>query len=231
MDTIHLLMLGAPRSGTTLFASMVGRHTEVALLIENEAFAISELVSKGVVGNKLCTPNQIDFGRKATAWVRMLRRLGFPLRKSPSSVYSIEDYLALENSRVMVILRDGNDVLSSIVKRGHQTLELAAYRWAETVRITSRLKDEIGPRRCFVVAYESLVENPEAEMRRAAAFLGLEYEPQMLEGYKFNPIYPGRDEIDKGLAHRAQQQEIDHGLAERFPEEVRLYEELLSSVG
>ena len=65
---------------------------------------------------------------------------------------------------------------------------------------------------------------PEREMQRVAHLLGLEYEPQMLEGYRFNPIYPGETGIDNS---RARADAPDPMWSESFPDAMRAYETLL----
>lgn len=227
MQTRPLLILGAPRSGTTLLASMIGMHPEVAMLIEDLGWSITNLTGKTVVGNKLCIPNHIEMSRRAGLWERALRRLGARV-PGPSSLHSIEDYLELEGLRVLAILRDGNAVISSIMKRGGLGFDEACRRWRRAVDIVHELR-ELHPERVAVVTYEDLVAKPEAVMRRVAAFLGLEYEPSMLEGFRSNPIYPDETSIDASRAKRHEAEGIDFVLGERFPESWERYQRLVAT--
>jgi hypothetical protein len=225
----HLLIVGPPRSGTTLLASMVGRHDEVSMLIEDEGWAITKLVSKAVAANKLCIPNQIELQRRATLVETVLRKLG--LRPpGPTSRRCIEDYLGLEGIRILAILRDGNAVISSIMRRGNQSLATASHRWTRAVDIVHALKQRL-PDAVMVVSYERLVAKPEQSMREIARFLGLPFEPAMLEGYKYNPIYPGETGIDAERAQRHTRERIDYDLPSRYPEAVRRYRELVAAGG
>lgn len=225
MDPRHLLVLGTPRSGTTLLASMIGRHPEVAMLIEDTGFAIEKLAGKRVAANKLCVPNQIEVRerreRGALAW--LARRLP-GAAKGPRSTRSIEDYLAPEASRLCVIVRNPESVVRSIERRGGLDRAAATARWTRGIEIMAEMAERLGAR-CLVIGYEGLVTDPERHMRRAAAFLELPYDPAMLEGWKANPIYPGVSGID---ASRARADEEALAAWERArPDAWRLYRALL----
>ncbi|HEX2228509.1 MAG TPA: sulfotransferase, partial [Candidatus Binatia bacterium] len=73
----HLLILGAPRSGTTLLATMISRHTEIGILNEDRGWAMRRLLGKTVVGNKRCVPNQIELKKRHPLHFRFLKTLGF----------------------------------------------------------------------------------------------------------------------------------------------------------
>jgi Sulfotransferase family len=46
MELSHLLIIGAPRSGTTLLATMISRHTEIAVLNEDKGWALRRVLGK-----------------------------------------------------------------------------------------------------------------------------------------------------------------------------------------
>lgn len=56
-----------------------------------------------------------------------------------------------------------------------------ACQWATEVRAARALGERVGRGRYLEVRYEALVAEPEAELRRACAFLGLEYDDAMLD--------------------------------------------------
>ena len=194
------------------------------MLIEDQGFAIRNLASREVAANKLCVPNQIELGRRATLPEVALRKLGFRFER-PLSRRKIEDYLALENCRVLGIVRDGNAVISSIMKRGRQSFRIASGRWCRAIEILLELKRRF-PERTLVLTYESLVKDPEQHMRRVCAFIGLDFAEQMMGGYRFNPLYPGEKSIDENRAERHRRENINFELEGRFPRAYRLYKEL-----
>ena len=48
-----LLLLGCQRSGTTLLAAMLGRHSEISMLFESVTDDTMKLIGKKYCGNKL----------------------------------------------------------------------------------------------------------------------------------------------------------------------------------
>lgn len=195
------------------------------MAIEDEGWTITKFVSKEIAANKLCIPNQIELSERASLLKSAMRKFG--LRPGgPTSRRNIEDYLALGDMRVLAILRDGNAVISSIMKRGGQTFETAAQRWSRAVEIIDSLRERV-PERLHVVSYEALVTDPEATMREVCAFLAIPFQSKTLEGYKFNPIYPGEERIDAARARRHEREEMDFGLENRLPVALRTYRKLV----
>lgn len=222
----YLLILGPPRSGTTLLASMVGSHPDVGMLIEDQDFAIRKLVGRAVAANKLCIPNQIELHQRATLLQTGLRKLGFALPSVPTSRRAIADYLALKGVRILGITRNGNAVISSIMRRGGQTFDTAAHRWCRAVEILTELKERHAEiTRCL--RYEHLVTQPERTMREVCEFIDLPFAEVMLEGYRQNPIYPDEISIDPDRAERHLRENVDFELETRFPEAVRRHNALV----
>lgn len=224
MKRSHLLIIGAPRSGTTLLAAMIGRHTEVGILNEDKGWAMKSVIGRQIVGNKRCVPNQIELEKRGIFHFRMLKTLGIA-KEYQSSKYSIKDYLALPRLKIIAIVRGGNDVISSIMKRSEKNFHGAAYRWCRSIEIIHELK-QTYPDRLLIVSFEDLVLNPKANMERAAAFLNLEYQDHMLEGPRYNPFYPEQT-MNEDKINRARKEGIEYNLAEQFPSTCQKYAELV----
>ncbi|MFQ5515272.1 MAG: sulfotransferase [Myxococcota bacterium] len=195
------MVIGVPRSGTTLLASMIGVHPDAAILIEDVTLAFTSIVGKQVTGNKLCVPNQIEMVRRATLLTRILNKVGFSLRW-PTARYSIMEHLRLEGSQIIGIIRNPHDVVASIMRRGKQSRAEAIYRWTRGIEILNSLVQQV-PDRILIVAYESLVREPERTMRGISSFLDLRFDSVMLEGFRHNPIYPGQSSLDASRASNA----------------------------
>jgi len=216
----HLLILGPPRSGTTLLAAMISRHTEIGILNENKSWAMRQLLGKVVVGNKRCIPNQIELKKRGRLSLRFFKTIGLA-KEYQSSEYSIEDYLTLPNIKLLCLIRSGDDVISSIMKRGSKGFRIAAYRWRRAIEIIHYL-NQTYPNSTLVVSFEELIMQPREMMERIATFLGVEYQERMLEGPKYNPWYTETG-MDKAKVYRANRENIDFKLQERFPAVFRKY--------
>ena len=225
METSHLLIVGAPRSGTTLLATMIGRHTEIGVLNEDRGWAMRRILGKSIVGNKRCIPNQIEMEKRSRVHLRLFKTIGWA-KEYQSSKHCIEDYLALPRIRVIGLIRHGNDVISSVMNRSEKSFRVASYRWRRAIEIIHELKSR-QLSTVLVVSFENLVTHPEANMKRVAAFLGVEYQERMLEGARYNPWYAEHDfNVEK--VSRAKKEQIDFQLATRFPDTFEKYQVLLS---
>ena len=222
-ELTYLLVLGAPRSGTTLLACMIARHSEIALLREDLGMTVKKLLSKKVIGNKLCVPNQIEIERTKVFGRNVFRKVGI-FKRSPASRFCIQDYFRLGNTKIIAIIRDGNDVVFSNMKRGNKSFSTSAYRWRKSVQIIHELKSSYGDK-VFVMSFEDLVVKPEKLMKSVSEFLGLPYQKEMLDGYKFSTKYPEAEIVkSKAFSHKKDDSELD--LPGRFPESYRQYEQL-----
>lgn len=195
---MYLLIIGSPRSGTTLFASMISAHSNVAMLIEDKFFAVKKLTGKKVLANKLCIPHQIELSRRSNYFSRLFKKLGMS-KNYTASGYNIKDYMHLPDSKILAIIRNGDDVISSIMSRGKKARRIAMHRWEKAIEIIYQLKKE-NTEKIDVVSYEALLKQPEQILRQVSDFLDIEFESQMLEGYKYNILYPDRTRIDASKA-------------------------------
>jgi Sulfotransferase family len=188
-DRPYLLLIGAPRSGTTLLATMIGRHTDVGMLNEDvSGRGIGIILGKRVSGNKLCIPNQIALSGRNFLGRRFLKNIGL-VAEAPKSKYCIRDYLELPNMKILAIIRDGHDSVASMMARGKTRLEKAARRWSEAIETIYELKRAYGDR-VMVVAFDDLLLQPATVLQRVCAYLGIAFQEQMLDAAQHNPYYP-----------------------------------------
>lgn len=213
---------------------MIGRHDDVAMLNEHFGHAIRELLSKPVVGNKLCIPNHIEMVEKRPRWLQFfggkflfdrLYHHGY-FRYRPEALLSIEDYLRMKPLKIVGIIRDGNAVVSSIARRGKQPLEVATYRWRRSIEILSELQAR-HDEKLLLLSFERLVSEPEEAMQAVAAHLGIPYQPKMLEGYAHTPNYSNK-RIDASKAAETKKAELDFDIEQSQPDVYQKYSRLLS---
>ena len=208
-DPLHrtfVLITGAPRSGTTYLSSLLGGHSKVAILCENDCFWEYNVVGKPVVGNKLCVPNQIELNRRFNwrhrkRWHYLLAEILRPSR--PCLLFhrllfplTIEDYLNI-GARVIFVVRKFDDNVESIFKRHvygfrYKYSESYARQMVEDALRTKHQLIKHWPDRVHVVLYDRLSVIPHVELRNVCDFIGIPYEESILRGASYNILYPDK---------------------------------------
>lgn len=231
IDNIHLLILGSPRSGTTLLSAMIGCHPDVALLNEDIHGASLTIFSKKIKGVKLCVPNQIELNQ--TLWmkledlvvnvfqlllnpVRSFLGLRVPIRRGMKSKYSIRDYQKkTERLIVLGIVRNPYDSIKSIIGRGQQTRKTAEYRWKRLIEVLYQLSTEKNTdSELLIVEFDKLVTEPVELMKKLLPLLECDFNENVLEGFKHTPQYKGSSTISANKASKGIEYALTHPLLE-----------------
>lgn len=85
------------------------------------------------------------------------------------------------NSRFVHIIRDPRDVAASMLAAGWAgSFRRAATFWVERVKAGRKAGRALGMERYREIRYEQLVQEPEQELKKLGAWLGLSYTPEML---------------------------------------------------
>ena len=189
------VVIGLQRTGTTLLASMLGRHPEINMLFESVTKDSLKLIGKQWNGNKLLAYRQIRKNKRSSKWGDLINRivnLDFKqenrhhlVRPCPTSVMSIEDYKK-EGAVFITIERDKESSVSSMMKRAGQTKNQAEREWESGMKIINQLKNEGA----YGLTFVDLVNNSEKYLKEICNFLAIEYLEKMLEGPKYNFVYP-----------------------------------------
>lgn len=104
------------------------------------------------------------------------------IEKSPMNVqFMLQIAEHLPSAKFIHIYRDGRDVAQSNQRRWHKNPYLTMYRWKQVVRQGKKDGKVLGSDRYFEVKYEQLTCEPEATMRNICAFIGINYQPQLLQ--------------------------------------------------
>jgi hypothetical protein len=82
--------------------------------------------------------------------------------------------------RAILLTRDYRAVVHSKMKRGH-TLDAAATGWRSRMRQIAALTDDLPKCHVHRMTYEDLCRDPSAELARLCRFLGVTFEPRMLQ--------------------------------------------------
>ena len=89
------------------------------------------------------------------------------------------------DAKFIHLVRDGRDVISSMVKRqGDDYLHEAVYRWKTSIKRTNAFQKRIGADQYIEVRYEDLVQNSETTLKNISRFIPIEYTSRMLDYWK-----------------------------------------------
>lgn len=188
-----LLVLGCQRSGTTLLSSMLARHSEVNMLFESTSKDVTKLVGKKYQGNKLCVYRQIRIDQRSSKFGYIINRLAnfhfsgkkYQIKRPyPTSELSIQDYIDLE-AKIITIRRSKDDVVKSLTNRTPMSKRQAEFEFEKADEILEYVRPD-----ALEVQFNELVNNPEKTLHELCSYLNLTYEPSMMDGPKFNIIYP-----------------------------------------
>lgn len=197
MDPIFLV--GAERSGTTVFRLMLDHHPKIAVCSEFE-YIVDPLVG--------CEewPNLDEFHRKLEAnWIFKDHKflidpsLSYPelarsfleqtLRRKNGQygvavVHRNFDQIQRiwPNARYIHIVRDPRDVARSVMGMGWAGNVWHGVRfWVEAEQMWSRMKPQLSPDRFIEIKYEDLICSTEAVLTKVCQFIGTEFHPRMLD--------------------------------------------------
>ncbi len=125
---------------------------------------------------------------------------------TPKDIFHAADILSFyPDARFLVCVRDIRDFMLSYKDRWRvsdhgerlQALYhpiLTALLWRTTAKAISPLLERLGPTRCMIVRYESLVGDPERTVRSMTKVLGLSYSPDLLDVREHNSSGPAGNE-------------------------------------
>lgn len=109
-----------------------------------------------------------------------------PGEKSPMHMQHVEEMIKLyPKAKVICVIRDGRDVVNSMLKTWGDTgfprrVEWSSIGWTHNARLAIKYARKYPE--CFVVMrFESLLQNPEFELRKICTFIGEEYEVGLLD--------------------------------------------------
>ena len=197
-----VLILGLQRTGTTLLASMLGGHSEVNMLFESVGSDTTSLIGKKISANKLLVYRQIRFTQRASRLGHLINRivnLDFKIknrhhrkRPYPTSKLSIKDYEKL-GCKFIIIERDEKSSIDSMMSRAKQSFAEAKNEYDKGMLTLTKVKALDS----HTISFLDLVNNTEITLKNICDFLEIDFEKRMLEGPKYNFVYPNEKVIRK----------------------------------
>ncbi|HEX7377573.1 MAG TPA: sulfotransferase [Pirellulales bacterium] len=201
----YFFVMGCPRSGTTVLQQALNRHSRIAIPPET-AFAALLGKSRKAQAEHLRRVNadlQITlpplarrmraadaaacYRRMAELYLERLQKPGVTHfgEKSPSHQRFFGRLTRLcPGAKMVLIYRDGRDVAASLKNLPWipADVELGFALWLHYYRHQRRLAKRQSED-LHLVQYEEFVAEPERVLRRVTAFLGLDYERALADGF------------------------------------------------
>lgn len=122
------------------------------------------------------------------------------------SLYADRIHELFPDSKIIHITRDYRDNYCSLVKVNFEipVVPIVVYRWKYALKKMWKIRKE-HPELVYTIKYEDLASNPEHHLKLIYNFLGMEFDPKVLEFYKMKPgfekVYAGEEAI--GYIHRS----------------------------
>lgn len=191
-----VIIIGIPRSGTTLLASMIGGHPDISMMDECKSREWEKQVGKEYIGNKIaCDGIVVHWNRKRIPILGAIinRALNLSRKKqlirfSPLYHYSLK---SLIGCKFIIITRDPEEVRASIMNRSKASEKLAMAKIRKGARLIAKLKSHICKDDYYEVDYISLLNNTYSELYNISVFLGVKeyYMEKMKRASKYNNRY------------------------------------------
>lgn len=233
-----IFVISSIRSGSTLLRKILGTHSRIHAPHELHLPDIAVVVSQPNARLSMSVLNLNAEELEHLLWDRLLHHQQSAsgkdhiVEKTPGNVFSWKRLnTCWPRARYIFLLRDPFHIAVS----AYRTRAYA--RWHDAVANVSGYLAELNEARHHLAGhtmrYEDLIQRPELEMRHLCNFLGVGWEPQMLQ-YKVNP-----DELQYGIGDFTDRIRIGHicGTLPRMPNvhevdrRLQTHRELLGYVG
>jgi hypothetical protein len=191
-----LFLVGSERSGSTLLRLMLDHHPQIAFHREFD-FAVANVSDAGGLP---AVPDYLEL-------LQTFRDVGFTIDASLDYRSLVDSFLRQKqalsggkphvgatvhrhfnrlrflwpDARYLHLVRDPRDVARSVVQKGwagniYQGTEM----WIRAEECWDSTVEHLAAGQAVEVRYEALVSQPEAELSRLCAFIGVEYSAEML---------------------------------------------------
>jgi tetratricopeptide (TPR) repeat protein len=196
-----IFILGMPRAGSTLIEQILASHSAIEGTMELPdlpAIAMREGKGGGPAGwveavADMPPEKMAELGAEFIERTRIQRKTDKPffIDKLPNNwIYTGLIQLILPNAKIIDARRHPLDCCFSNFRQhfakgqafSYDLADMGRY-YADYVRAMTHF-DAVAPGNVHRVIHESLVENPEAEVRALLAYLGVEYEQACLDFHK-----------------------------------------------
>lgn len=216
-----IVIYGAPRSGTTFLRALLSEHPDVFISNETRIFEWAHQALHVVPNDQRHFLNYREpFKRHLTPWLRFLIRDFYRDLGNGASIWGdkyphycqspvvLETILELfPGARFVQIIRDGRDVVASVLRKGWADLERCHMLWLRHVRVGTEFGKALPDGRFYSLRYEDLIADIEGGAEGLFKFVGVPLAPEVREFCRREQqaptefSEPTRDINTTGVAH------------------------------
>ena len=221
-----IFVVGHPRSGTTMLASLLGRHSKISMPPETMFFfdVYEEGLNERIdfIEKAMNSKRVSDLGLERELLVNEFYKLDNSMRglfqsilisycnksgkvrpgeKTPLHLKWASTIVKwFPDAKIICIIRDGRDVVNSLlnVPWSHDNTYKHCYDWGENILLARKLEN-ILPDQFMTIKYEDILAECEVKVKEVCHFVGEEFQPEMLINSK-SGVVPEWEKKWKGKA-------------------------------
>jgi hypothetical protein len=230
-------IVGAPRSGTTLLAALLDKHSNIAIGPETQFFTefipwnwahkapktYEELVDSALEFKRIADfrldrdrllrhfkQYDLSFANLLRAIIEMHALDRSKLRPGEKIPLHLEHVPLIlhqfPGSKVIYILRDGRDVVRSLLEvpwaapHNPRRFRRFCMRWTDAMEAMFLYEKTLPADQFMIVKFEALLMQPKSELAKICGFLGEKFEPTQLEPVRASSAVPEWEKDWKGKA-------------------------------
>jgi hypothetical protein len=191
-----IIIFGAPRSGTTYVNRILNEHPEIFITHETRLFAwVHQSLNVLPHDDQVVLNHRDRFIKHLRSvypdWIRDFYKTLHPHVRywgdknphyaDPINQGCLDTIAALfPETRFIHVIRDGRDVVSSLIRKGWVDFESAHQTWMSHIEIGCAFGSSQQPNRYIEVRYEDLIRDDVGGARTLFDFLGIEMHPNVV---------------------------------------------------
>lgn len=182
-----VFLLSSARSGSTLLRMMLDSHPQIRAPHEMYLPFIEVKYPKALLDRAMDATDLDRLGTTHVLWDalldRELRRSGKQVlvEKTPINVYHVDALRECwPQARFVFLMRNPVAIFDSLVRRGLSPFSEKRLE-RSTLSMVRALDEAMKRIDGLTVRYEEITEDPQRELTRITSFLGLDFDPRMLE--------------------------------------------------
>lgn len=185
-----IIIGGCERSGTSLLQSIISSHPQI-LAVEEETWAFSYGPAAGYPNHN---PIKIKRLIKALGTQQIPESCNRWCEKSPANIFYFNEIIKYfsKNVKLIHIVRDGRDVISSIHPDNPEKPWVSAERWVQAVTAGHQHKNNTS---VLTIRYEDLINDYDNIIKRVCSHIGVPLVNEILNWHEHAKIKNNRNLI------------------------------------